>query len=646
MRASIRTTCVAGALAAALAASGCSSSSSNTPPANPPAAPAQLVVSAQANQVLLQWTPVAGATTYSIYYATSPGVKHGTGTAITGVRTPPRAVAGLTNGTAYYFVVTAVGPGGESVESPERSATPYGPPITPAAPSGLRAAPGDGQVTVSWLPATGASSYALYWSTAPGVSKTATRVASAVSPQVVTGLTNGTTSWFAVAGIDPVGEGSLSLEVSATPSATPPPPAPTGVAATGGDGRVTVSWSPVTGATSYTVYYGTASGVSKTTGTKLAAATSPQVITGLTNEVGIYAVVTATGASGESVESAEVTAVPTAAGVTFSQADLTGDWDVVQFDTAPAPGWAAVLAGVDAAGKVTLKAFLNSSGSTTLPPPGFDQSLRVAADGTLTLTGADGNASFHGTLARGKTLAVATTTTNGSTFELVILRKRVAGVTYSAADVADFPFAYHAVYAGMPTQTGWEYGDGTTDASGAVTLAHAYDTSGPIEPLPTNLGSVVVDANGLVTLGGSSDFHGLMTAEKDAIFWVATTTPGSPPELQLMAILKTRGGFAQADLTGAYTVHVLQSGTNTLTSNWSRGRLGIDDLGNVAFSSFLNSSGVTTLPTPFTIQLGADGALTRPSGDTTFHGRVSAGNTFYVRTAGTATSAGLAVGLR
>lgn len=95
--------------------------------------------------------------------------------------------------------------------------------------------------------------------------------------------------------------------------AIPPTAAPTNVTvAAVGDGYVKLDADPVTGATAYNIYWSTTSGVSKTTGTLVPVATAPQTITGLTN-VPHYFVVTAVGAGGESAESAQVSATPTAA---------------------------------------------------------------------------------------------------------------------------------------------------------------------------------------------------------------------------------------------------------------------------------------------------------------------------------------------
>jgi kexin len=102
-----------------------------------------------------------------------------------------------------------------------------------------------------------------------------------------------------------------------------PPAAPTGVTATPGDGYVLLDGPPVTGATAYNIYWSTNTGVSKANGTKLAVTSTPQAHTGLNNTTTYYYVVTAVGAGGESADSAQVSAMPTA--VTAAADPLYGD---------------------------------------------------------------------------------------------------------------------------------------------------------------------------------------------------------------------------------------------------------------------------------------------------------------------------------
>src|SRR6266567_5754106 len=72
-------------------------------------------------------------------------------------------------------------------------------------------------------------------------------------------------------------------------TSAPPPPAtvpaaPAGVVATPGNTQVTISWTAVSGATSYNLYYSsTTANVTTTMGTKITGVTNPYVQTGLTN---------------------------------------------------------------------------------------------------------------------------------------------------------------------------------------------------------------------------------------------------------------------------------------------------------------------------------------------------------------------------
>ena len=107
-----------------------------------------------------------------------------------------------------------------------------------------------------------------------------------------------------------------SAAITVAGSGSTVPSAPTGVSASAGDGQATVSWSSVTGATSYNLYMAEQSSVtksnysSKTGGMAHTGVTSPYAHTGLTNGTTYYFVVTAVNSAGESSESSEVSAAP------------------------------------------------------------------------------------------------------------------------------------------------------------------------------------------------------------------------------------------------------------------------------------------------------------------------------------------------
>src|SRR5581483_12136403 len=105
-------------------------------------------------------------------------------------------VGGLTNGTQYFCVVTAVNGNGQSLPSPAVSATPSTLPGAPTAPS---ASAGNGSILVQWTdPASNGGSaitgYDVYCSTAnpPSISGAPSQTASgaAATSATVSGLTN------------------------------------------------------------------------------------------------------------------------------------------------------------------------------------------------------------------------------------------------------------------------------------------------------------------------------------------------------------------------------------------------------------------------------------------------------------------------
>lgn len=96
-----------------------------------------------------------------------------------------------------------------------------GAPSVPAAPTGLGATGGNGQVSLSWNASSGATSYNVYRGTSPGGEST-TAIATGITgtTHVNTGLTNGSTYYYKVAAVNSSGTSGYSNEASATPAAT------------------------------------------------------------------------------------------------------------------------------------------------------------------------------------------------------------------------------------------------------------------------------------------------------------------------------------------------------------------------------------------------------------------------------------------
>lgn len=206
--------------AVATLAIGCggSGSSHKTTPPTIPAAPTGLAATAGDSQVALAWTAASGATSYNVYYSTTTGVTTANGTKVSGISSTSYTKTGLTDGTPYFFIVTAVNSAGESAASAQVTSTPAA--ALPAAPTGLVATPGDTQVALSWTAATGATSYNLYYSTtSPVTVSSGTKVGSiSGASYTVTGLTDGQIYYFIVTAVNGGGESTASTPASATPT--------------------------------------------------------------------------------------------------------------------------------------------------------------------------------------------------------------------------------------------------------------------------------------------------------------------------------------------------------------------------------------------------------------------------------------------
>jgi fibronectin type 3 domain-containing protein len=291
-----------------------------------PSAPQSLTATGSNGSVSLSWnapssdggSPITG---YDVYRGTSPGGESATALA-TNVSTRNFTDASAVNGTAYYYTVAAVNAVGVSPQSNEASATPQA--TVASVPSGLVASGGNGSVVLSWAvpvsdggsPITG---YDVYRGTSPG-GESATPVATNVATTgfTDTGVVNGTTYYYRVAAVNGVGVSPQSGEASATPKQpATAPSAPQGLAATGGNGSVKLSWSapstdggsPVTG---YDVYRGTSPGGESATPVATSVAGTSYTDTGLANGTKYYYTVAAVNAVGVSPQSNEASATPQA----------------------------------------------------------------------------------------------------------------------------------------------------------------------------------------------------------------------------------------------------------------------------------------------------------------------------------------------
>jgi len=198
-----------------------------TPSPTAPAAPTAVTAVGGTNQATITWPAVSGAASYNVYWSAAAGVTKTSGTKVAGV-TSPYIKTGLSAGSSYYFIVTAVNSVGESAASNQATATTVAaPPAIPAAPTGVTATGGGNQVTISWPAVAGATSYNIYWATTPGVTKAnGVKITNATPPYLQTGLAAGTTYYYIVTAVNSAGEGVASTQASAATNAATPAPAP------------------------------------------------------------------------------------------------------------------------------------------------------------------------------------------------------------------------------------------------------------------------------------------------------------------------------------------------------------------------------------------------------------------------------------
>lgn len=321
---------------------GVSSASTGTAtltPATTPSAPTLTTATKGNQQVSVAFTAGSnGGNTISNYqYSTNNGSSY---TAFSPAQTTsPVVITDLTNGTTYNIKLKAVNSIGTGTASNGLSATPS---TTPSAPTSLVATHGNQQTSVTFTAgSTGGSALTDYlYSINGGSSYTSAGVTS--SPIVITGLTNGITYSVVLKAVNANGNSSASSTVSTTPSTTPS--TPTSLVATHGDTQVSVAFTAGSngGASISNYQYSTDNG-STFQAFSPAQASSPVVITGLTNGTSYDIKLKAVNLNGTSSASSTVSSTPSKVpDVPTNLSYTTGDTQVSIAFTAPSDNGAAI----------------------------------------------------------------------------------------------------------------------------------------------------------------------------------------------------------------------------------------------------------------------------------------------------------------
>jgi hypothetical protein len=197
--------------------SGCGGYGGGNGGATVPPVPTGLTATAGNAQVALTWNASSGAASYYVKRSTTSGSGYAQ------IATPAAANytdTGLTNGTKYYYVISAYNSAGQSSNSSEVSVTPMAPAGPPAAPANLQATAGNAQVMLTWSASASATSYNVKRSTTSG-GPYAILSSPTVTNFTDTGLTNGTTYYYVVSALNSAGESGNSAQASAAPVNAP-----------------------------------------------------------------------------------------------------------------------------------------------------------------------------------------------------------------------------------------------------------------------------------------------------------------------------------------------------------------------------------------------------------------------------------------
>ena len=326
---------------------------------------------------------------------------------------------------------------------------------------------------------------------------------------------------------------------------------------------------------------------------------------------------------------------------TFTQADLTGTWRMNVLKkgyksngTTLKNEWMRAMYSINSSGVVSCLDMADSTGVTTCPDP-FALTLTMnETTGVITQSGANANADGHMTMTLNKNLMAGTETGSaGHSYHLMIAQK-VTGASYSTTDVQSKSYVYHQLNIGL-TRNEWEYGAGTSDSAGLLTISSGLNSSqGSVTPGSTGCTLSVNSTTGVVTstggsCGSATTFQGFLSDDKKTI---VGTLAGPGDNVQALLIIQITGqtytaGFSPAGTSATHSLIVGSGGA----AGWEHDTKTTDSSGGMTFSDWVDSHSGTAPVGTFTGYITSSGTVTI-DGNPTYHGQASHDGNFVVGT--------------
>jgi len=232
---------------------------------------------------------------------------------------------------------------------------------------------------------------------------------------------------------------------------------------------------------------------------------------------------------------------------TFSQADLTGTWNFLNFATGPDVtsgnyyGWKSGNATVDSAGNVTINSALDSTGSTSTNINGAIK-WSANSDGTINETGTASFDSSRLKMSSNKTIIIGVASNGADRLMRIAVKQN--GTTFSSADFAGpIQFVGCDIDSGPDNDVTFMNGNIT---NGSATITSTVSPTGNTATVKAQL-LPLISSTGVISTPNSC---AILTPDKKLMFKVTTWGTNSYD----LSVSSFQGqSFTQSDLAGNMT---------------------------------------------------------------------------------------------